>query len=227
MDDHLQAQVERVHLATLAKGTRSLALTGVCAGMGTSGLAHAMARRAARGGGKVLLVCIDAAEGIVHNAFLPGDGQAISHSTAVADGFDMLKLSPPASSRDRWNDTSTLKRFFETELSNYAVIIADLPPIDRSRAQAIDPAIAAAACDAVIVVAMTGHTTDAALAACAQTLRECGAPLRGLVANDRMAPTMAAEIAWELARLRRLLPVVSSFLQAEQDFRGRFLSRRT
>lgn len=207
------SEIDAVYRATFGAQLRMIAVTAAGTGQGVSTLALALARRAAAGGRRTLLVELTtrgsaAAErlGAPRRDWSETPESVAAALTDLGDGLTALPAPslgrPPPLLREK----ETLRALREAWLARFDLVILDLPPVLSANPHDIDAITAGGVADGVILSVMTRVTREADLIEAVAQLRHARIEILGVVANDRENPTLGDEIARELGRLRPLLP---------------------
>src|SRR5829696_5691471 len=156
--------VEQIVLSSVQKGHRIIGFTAPEGSSGVSTLATATAEVCAHSGFRTLLVdfTFRAAENAIRSGWLPGatpPNQSICHG---ARGFDYIDVQPNSFNQFAFNNVAALRKDLD-ELIEYEKIVIDLPPANEVSSKGINPAAAAAGCDAVFLVCALGRLTQAPL----------------------------------------------------------------
>jgi Mrp family chromosome partitioning ATPase len=201
-------EVERIALATIGRGIRSVGITSPGGHSGVSTLAADLAEVTALSG--VTTLFVDLTASVLPNArdviWRPGEGGAGQAIVRDPRGFDVLTAKFDVSTRFLFNNVERLKQSLGEELVRYNAIIVDIPALCVPEAEHINGAAAAAACDGVLLVCVSGRITRAELIKGASALTSAKANVLGTVLNDIECPTLGAEIAREARRLEQFAP---------------------
>lgn len=188
---------EQLMLSISDSKLRIVAITGLTGGAGASTAARELAATFARAGRSTLLV--DLSRPMSATAADPGvePTSALTHAPHISNetGLAELTITPTPESLPRFSNPDRLRRVLDTDLAQYETVIIDLPPVGEIDDTAINPVAAARAADAVFLVASTGTTRRDELAAASQVLRQVGAPLAGVIMNDRDCSTLGEQLA--------------------------------
>ena len=217
MIDGWTHEVERIALATLGQGTRTIGIASHGGQAGVSTLAADLAEVTALSG--VATVYVDLTTTVLPNArdiiWRPGQGGAGQAITHDARGFDVLTARFDLNTRFLFNNVERLKQSFNDELSRYQVVIVDIPALCVAEADHINGAAAAAACDGVMLVCVSGRITRAELIQGTAALDAAKVKVIGTVLNDIECPTIGADIAREALRLERFAPRFAGWVSAK------------
>ena len=208
--------VEQLVLPALENKVRILGFSAPRRGAGVSALCRAAAETLARSGAKVLLIDFSqpvSAGDLAGGLWIPGDGGAHAQIKEDPSGFDVLTAVPTAETRYVYNNGTRLKRTLSEDLSDYGVVIADLPPLLDERAERINPLAVALACDQVVLVCANNRTTWSDAAAASGKARQAGIKLDGVVWNGLAAPTLGQSMAQSAGRWLAFLPRLADWLQ--------------
>jgi Mrp family chromosome partitioning ATPase len=195
-------EVERIALASLGRGIRTIGITSPGRQAGVSTLAADLAEVTALSGDLTASVLPNARDII----WRPGEGGAGQAITRDPRGFDVLTAKFDVSTRFLFNNVDRLKQSLSEELARYKAVIVDIPALCVAEAEHINGAAAAAACDGVLLVCVSGRITRAELIKGAAALTSAKANVLGTVLNDVACPTLGAEIAREARRLEQYAP---------------------
>jgi len=196
-------EIETVYASTIGRGLRVVGLCPAEREAGAAQVAPAIAARAARGGLATVLVDLTSPPCEGGDGWTPGDGGARSGLRRDPAGFDRLVCRPDPRAAYGLREARLLRRLFEEDLAGHAAIVVEAAPFSEAEAAAVPTAIAAASCDAVLVVCATGRTDETMLAAMMEALKVTDATVAGLVLNEGRP----AETAFDLP------PVVLRFLR--------------
>lgn len=215
MIDGWTHEVERIALATLGQGLRLIGIASHGGQAGVSSLAADLAEVTSLSGVSTLYV--DLTTTVLPNSrdiiWRPGEGgagQAITHDPR---GFDVLTARFDAPTRFLFNNVDRLKQSLGEELARYNAVIVDIPPLCVADAGQINGSAAAAACDGVLLVCVSGRITRAELIQGASALHAAKANVVGTVLNDLDCPTVGSEIAREAARLEPFAPRFANWVR--------------
>jgi Mrp family chromosome partitioning ATPase len=215
MIDRWLRPIEQIVLAAIESKTRVLGLTSPDAGSGVSLLSSVIAESFTRSGHRTLLVDLTQAaqEAGSNRDWAPGQACVSQIIEPQPAGFDLLMAHPTGTTKFLFNNARHLRKTFVEELGQYAAIVVDLPAILHSRSDFINAAAAASACDAVLMVCITGKITRARLGMALEPLKLAGVNLLGMVLNDVQHPTLGVEIAREARRLFWIVPTFARWIE--------------
>lgn len=215
MTDSWTREIERIAFATTEQQHRIVGVTGTGRSSGVSRLCSHLAQVVAKSGKSVLLADFSgtARENDAAMSWLPGQAGAAACIRRDAGAICLLNTPFTPSSRFLFNNVERLRSTFRDELADFSAIIVDLPEIPARSDDRLNGAAIAAACDTVLLIALAGQTTQAALADSIEALTGARASIGGLVLNDRFNPTLGAELAREAQRLSRIAPRLSKRLE--------------
>ena len=129
------------------------------------------------------------------------------------DGVPVLTVLPSAATRALFSNVDLLTKSFQRDLASFSNIILDLPPVDNSASEGLNPVAAARAADAVFLVGLTGLTYRTEMAEASQKLRQVGANVTGVILNDQFCATLGEEIAdVSYSRLGRAFPRIAHWI---------------
>ncbi len=208
--------VEQIVLPALENKVRVLGFTAPHDGAGVSTLARAAALSLTRSGLKVLLIDFSSRVSSAASAtgvWVPGEGGAQSHIRRDEAGIDVLVAVPTSDTRYMFNNGKRLKRTLNEDLSDYGVIVADLPPLAEDRPDGINPLAVGLACDQVLLVCANERTTRTAAATAAEKARHAGVKLCGVVWNAFSAPTIGEDMARSARRRLAFFPPIARWFE--------------
>lgn len=200
---------EQLMLSAIESKIRVLALTSPFQGAGVTTVAQGLAAALTRAGRKTLLIDLSKTGRTEDDAadWIPGETLAANAIVIGDDGIATLAARASAAGRARFNNVDRVKHVLEQDFAGYEHIILDLAAVGDKTSEGLSPLAAARAADAVILVALTGLTYRAELAAATQALRQVGANVAGVVLNDQFCATLGEEIAdVAYSRLGRWFP---------------------
>ena len=128
-------------------------------------------------------------------------------------GFDWLKPKPTPTTRALFNNVELMRQCVERDLQQYAQIVLDLPNLSDTGADVINSIGPAVACDAVLLVCMTGRTTRSGARKAVERLQTAGANVTGTILNDEVNATLGGDIAAYARRFRWLSPTLARQLE--------------
>lgn len=207
--------VEQIVLPALDSKIRVLGFTSPHHGAGVSTLAAAAAETVARSGLKVLLIDFTCPVEAVGSpaSWTPGEGGAQAHIHSHSSGFDVLPAVATMETRSLFNNGKRVRRTLFEDLSDYAVIVADLPPLLEERHDYINPVAVALACDQVLLVCANGLTQRTTARAAIDVAKAGGVRLTGAIWNHFGAPSVGVEMARSARRFFGFLPPVARALE--------------
>jgi hypothetical protein len=158
-----------------------------------------------------------AEEKVPESVWRPGEGGAGQSITRDPRGFDRLvaRFSPDA--RYLFNNVERLRRALGEDLAHYQAIIVDMPPVPANDVERVNGAAASAACDAVLLVCMSGRVSRNELNDCMDALANAQAKILGTILNDMQNPTLGAELAREARKMRRFFPRMANWLERKAN----------
>lgn len=207
--------VERIVFATFKRGKRILAVTSPRPAAGVTSLCEQLARVTALTGTRTLLVDMtrQAEATIPESVWQPCKGNAGQSIVRDSAGFDRLAARFTQADRFAFGNVDRLRQSFAEDLAAYEAVIVDARPVPTIETAYINGAAAAAACDATIVLCMSGQVARSDLLECQDALANAQVNLLGVVLNEMQNPTLGAELAREARRLHKILPRFSNWLQ--------------
>jgi protein-tyrosine kinase len=213
-------ELDTIYRQTVGKGARTICVTAANAGEGVSSLALALAHLAAAAGLETVLVDVNlprpsasGALGLKRARWSPGDGSARS-AIACAERVGLGVLPAPTGTDPlAFRDPDKLRRVFEEDLADYDLIVVDASPVNSTPGTAIPAEAVAAACQATLIVVLTGVTSEHAVRTAKERLAAAGATIFGAVFNDRFNPCLADELCREVDRIARFAPGLAGWLR--------------
>lgn len=217
-------EIERIFVQIQASNSRSVAITSANSKEGCTSVALALVERCLLAGNSTLLVDF--------NLYRPALQSALE-TTATNAGITQAQLTPPqlvttddqqlaitgvvapdqraliAQLRKPGGLSACIKQWQQ----QFQTIVFDTSPVNRANARNIPPEQVAAACDATLLVVLSGHTTAPQVATAVEKLNHNGANLVGTVFNDRDNPPLKQELLRELARLPPRFRSISDHLK--------------
>lgn len=215
MSDNWTNEIERLTFATFERGMRVVGVTSPQAKSGVSSVCRRLCEVMAKSGGRTLLVDLSGSteESTGVAAWRPGTGGAGQSIRTDAAGYDRLVAAFDQETRYLFNSIDRLRRVFAEDLAHYDAIVLDMPSLPATGTSRLNGAPAAAACDGVLMVCLSGDVSREQLNAAVDALANVEAKLLGMVLNDMTNPTLGAELAREARRVRRYLPRLSGWLE--------------
>lgn len=164
--------------------TRVLGIISPQAGSGVSTLCKMVAGCYARSGVKTLLAdfTLPVMTGN-RSVWVPGDDPR-DEMRADSGGYDNFAAQATLVTRSQFNCVDNLRHLFNDDLAAYKAIVVDLPAILDNRDVSINPLAAARACDAVIMVCMTGRIKQTQVKMGLAELALAGVQIGGTIMND-------------------------------------------
>jgi Mrp family chromosome partitioning ATPase len=208
-----QNSAEQIMLAAIDNKARVVGIVSPDRQAGVSTLCRQLAEAYAASGARTLL--IDLAERSPARGapkWRPGFDAAMA-TTATGHGFDLLVAQFTSESRALFSNVTTFRGLLDDNLASYEAIVIDLPALGGSDHDSINPVAAARACDAVLLLCLTGKVTQDQLMAAVREMQGAGVPLAGTVLNDRYAPTLGVAMATNRRRLSRLVPGLNRWVE--------------
>jgi Mrp family chromosome partitioning ATPase len=216
-----QSELEQLYLRTVGAGLRSIAVTAPDIGAGVSTIAWGLARRAAAGGRRTLLVEFNSARPMLARQ---ADVRALDWSLhdSSAEGAlvplqgELLTVLP-APLRMSTNLASREKAVIEAALcawmARFDLVVCDVPSVNGQHPGNLPVHSLCAACDGTLLVVLAGRTRANDLETAANSLAAGGARVCGCVANDRFNPSLARELSRETRRLDRHAPRIARWIR--------------
>jgi Mrp family chromosome partitioning ATPase len=181
--DQWKATAEQLAVSQTIQGTRLLGVIAPTAASNSSLLAGMIAEAMGRSGLKVLLVDLNPEDASSVAPLLPREPWRPIQP--ASDGaIDVLLPNVTAQTRDAFNNSAWLGKYFDEQLRQYSNIVFDLPPVLGGRENELMPLAAASVCNAIILMGSTGRVTYGELENAVQLLRSARAPLMGVVVEE-------------------------------------------
>ena len=181
-----QNSIEQIMLAAVGQQERILGLTSLRPGAGVSLVCHYIARTAAAGEFKTLL--LDISEPQTRDApvrsWRPGYDGISNLITSTVGRYDYLKVRTDEATRPLFSNPARLRSVYRTEFEQYALVIVDLPPLLEPTELGPNAVAAAGSCDQVLLVCAVGRDRRSELAEAISLVGGAGGRLAGLVSNE-------------------------------------------
>ena len=219
---------EQIMLSAVESRIRVLGFTSPIAGSGVSTIARHVAEAFAHSGTKTLLLDMTAPVRGDPRApqWLPGAPGAADAAMVEFTGLSVLAADATERTRAQFNNIESLQKTLQRDLATFGAIIVDLPSVVEEDANRLNPIAFARACDALLLVCLTGHIDRAELSEATAALKPAGVNLAGIVLNDYYATTLGAEIAEGLEKsVGKVLPQVAQRL-GDRVAASRFFGER-
>lgn len=188
----------------------SIAVTAAFAEEGVTSVVLALAESALLSGKSVLIVDLNtyrpafqatmplanqpvgSLTNLVPQIVSPQNSQlALTGVVAPQDHITVLTLRKP----------NVLKQYLAEVSQHYDLVIVDTPPLSQVNQHNIPAEKVAAACDATIMVTLSGRTSVNQVMLAVEKLKQAKANLVGSVLNDHYTPSLKNEMIREIARL--------------------------
>lgn len=202
-------QIEEIAMTATRRDTRILGLVGVEANTGVTQISELMATSFARSQRRTLFLDLRAQISYTEEdaeGWAPGASDVARFVEIDARGFHRLRPNPTASTRPLFNNVELMRNTLENDLKGYEQIIVDLPNLTDSGVDGVNPIGPAVACDAVLLVCMTGRTARPQAMRALERLQTAGANVAGTILNDEENVTLGGDIAKFARRIRWLSP---------------------
>ncbi|MCI4664774.1 MAG: hypothetical protein MRY74_08630 [Neomegalonema sp.] len=192
------SQIEQIAMTATRRRTRTLGLVSPDQGAGVSKISELMATSFAKAQHSTLLLSLrepvdfsDAPQA----SWSPDATDASKYVMHDTRGFDVLSPAPTPATRALFNNVELMRRSIDGDLQRYSQIVMDLPNLNDTGADAINAIGPAVACDAVLLVCMTGRTTRNDARKAVERLQTAGANVAGTILNDEVNATLGGDIA--------------------------------
>lgn len=204
-------ELDAVYTAVTQSQSRSIAFTSAYSQEGVTTLVLALARRILLAGHSVLIVDFNTYRPAFHKMMaLPALADNLLTPSLITDQSQQLAITgiciPESKSlRYKMKRADVLQETLEGWLSEYDYVLFDTTPIKHVNQKNISCLNVASVCDATIIVVLSGHTSQNAVAELKQQLNNTGANILGCVLNDKNYPTLKEEILREIGRMPNAL----------------------
>lgn len=213
-------ELDAIYRQIVVNSVRTVCVTAAHTGEGVSTVALALACRGTASGLKTLLVDVSLRRLPKPDPIWPARIRGLQSERGVGSvvtrldeaGPDVLP-APLDSSALTLRDAQILGQMIEVDLAEYDLIVADTAPLFPAYRDAIPAEAVASVCATTVLVVLAGITSKHSVRGAVERLSGAGANLGGAVFNDRLNPSLADEIACELARFGRLAPGLVARLQ--------------
>ncbi len=177
-----QRSIEQIVFAN--KGSRVLGFTSIHRGAGVSLICRRVAKVMSMNGMKTLVISVSGAPtfgAATEKSLSPG---ALSLAIVPSmHGYDCLP-SNDVDGRPLASNVTQLRQLIDGELSGYARIVLDLPPISHTTSSGLSSVGISAICDRTLLVCMIGRDRRTELTEALSLLRGAGAWIAGIVSNE-------------------------------------------
>lgn len=201
---------------TVGSGQRSLAITSAEGGEGVTMVAVALARRAAEGQRKTLLVDMNLSNPMLHTLFgrkrlewNPDDEASWRAAMQpIGDDGNLTLLTAPAESGSHWSfrDRTALSICLASWHADFECVVVDTSPVNRHNARNIPTATVCGAMGGTLMVVLAARTPENKLVEALEQLTASDSTLLGSIINDRHLPGLASELCRETYRLNGIFP---------------------
>jgi Mrp family chromosome partitioning ATPase len=187
---------EQIVVPATINGVRVLGFVGAESGSGVTSLARTAAEALVKTGAHVLYA--DLASPLPDNVSPLRAGKAAQHWRGpTLDQTTGMNVTAPLGTYDTrflFNNIAWLRDEFETTFRAYSNIIVDLPPLSNDRLDSINP-LAAAACEATVLICVRGRTTRRQIENAIELLKSARVNLVGTVLNEADYTAAGEEMA--------------------------------
>lgn len=186
--------VQQILIAARGEGLRTLGITSPRRGSGVSTLAREVAENSSRSGIRTLLVDLTApvSEVALLRGWTPGRPVTQDVIKTLKAGYEQLTCLPTKETQFLFNNNQMLRSVLDTELAQYGTVIFDLPALLAKQSDLLSGLAAAAICDAICVVCVTGRDTREELTTVSDMLKTSRVRILGIVLNEGVSPTRAS-----------------------------------
>jgi Mrp family chromosome partitioning ATPase len=209
MTDTWLRPIETVALALMERKLRIIGVASPESNSGVTLTTHRLGETLGRSGLKTLVVDLTRTEVDRSTVALwvPGGApgsQRVGRPTEA--GFDIIYGVPTPTSRYAFNNVERLRQSITDDFAEYDYVLFDLPPIPVQGTETINPVAAAAVCDGVVLVVVTGRVTSPRVRRTVDAIKASGGRLIGTIMNDVASPTLGVQIALATRRLKKFAP---------------------
>ena len=216
--------VEQIVLPALENRVRVIGFTAPEHGAGVTSLCRAAAETLTRSGLKVLLLdlstqrpptgagSMSTGAGASPTGWVPGASGVRELIVRDPDGYDVLVAHPQGDARFLFNNSKRLRQILSDDLSGYATIVVDLPPLADSDAGSINPVAAALMCETVMLVCARDRSTRTDIRSAIELAKISGVRLQGTIYNEFGASSLADEISRSIERRLAYFPRLAGWL---------------
>ncbi|HAS6349476.1 chromosome partitioning protein ParA [Vibrio sp. IRLE0018] len=201
------AEIEQIYLKAELEQIRTICLTGCCSGDGVTSIATALAERFILAGHNTLYVDLNLFKPAFHHVHSfeheEQPGVLIEHNEThqVLVGLPVpqqtaIKLS--------YKDPANLCAAVNKWQSHYERIVIDTSPLLNLNKGNVPAQSVASACDATILVACYGTTTENQILQAQNLLSASSIHLIGTILNMKNAPSFSEELVRQLNKFRFL-----------------------
>lgn len=204
-------EIENVYSKITTLNYRSIAVTSSTSGEGTTSMVLALANRMLLAGHSVLVVDFNTYTPFFHDILsLPKANTASIKPALVSDNRERSILNGVCLPNSKslllkLRRTGEIEKYIQDWLNEYDYVIFDTTPYDRVNQHNISSSRVASACDAVLLLVLSGSTTHTMVKETVNNLQEAGANMLGCVMNDKLNPTLQNELEREALRLPKIL----------------------
>ena len=214
------AETATIHESTVGKGLRSVMVTSAIPGEGTSTIAYALSQHAAITGKRVLLVDLNthnsfATETLCLNAKHWDLGEPVDPDAVFRIPGRSLSILPPPPQGAFLVSRRTIEaaqRSLQTWTNEYDVVVVDAPCLTRPNSSGLPTAVLATCVDSVCLVVASGETTKDAISQAMARLGEQNLAPHSIVLNDRVTPSLRAEIDRQFRKWGKIGAILKRFL---------------
>ena len=181
-----QRSIDQIMLTGAGGENRILGLTSIRRGAGVSLISRALARTVACAGMKVLLVDLSEATGVVSREEVGGDLPCNVRDLIEPSefGFDVLVGHSDETHEKALCNLPRLQRAFASELTDYACVVVDLPPVLNEEELGVNSVAAGAMCDRLLLVTRIGKDKRREMTDVVSLFAGAGVHPSALLANE-------------------------------------------
>jgi protein-tyrosine kinase len=215
-------ELETVYAATLARGFRSLAVAAANRSEGVTSTVSALAHRNLYAGRSTLIVDFNLLSPAVYSSYglplLPPEPgrfpspQLVEHRRSDAP-LAVITPRPEKPALLQLREPGRIEAMIEEWKGNFDTVLFDTSAINVINGASLPGERVAAACDATLLVVLSGKTTATAVEQAKRKLTNAGATLVGGVLNDRDDPPLSTELLRETRRFERRFPRAARWLE--------------
>jgi protein-tyrosine kinase len=206
--------LEKLDMATFAKGAQIVALAAPDHNQGVTTLAKQLAKRSVDMGKSTLLVQFDnhAKDEPSKKAHIWMLGEPLSDKIQLEDDYKHLIIGANYEDILKWSDLDNIERFFTLLRKYFERIILDLPPIIHRDKEEVSPVPLAAKADSLMLVALTARTSSSEAKELVNALTIANVTVAGIILNDRDYPTLGHELARQADKFTNRFPAFAAKL---------------
>lgn len=212
-------ELERVYQSLTLAASSCIAVTSAEPGEGVSLLVDALARRAARGGKRVVIVDLN----LFHpRTFSTGEasgrwepGSAPLPTPQGEKNISVVRAPLERQSQLALRESGALEQFIEGWKLEYDLVLLDCAAINLNNQSNLPATRALIAADGVLISYLAGVTAGVKLKQACDEIQNQQAALLGVIINDKCNPPLRSELLRSLPKMLRWLPGISPWLSGK------------